>query len=77
MNKIKCPSNILNTLLIILYTLLTLSKGEIFNNPLLISENPNPIMVKGSNGHYYIFTSGQSYILDSNGEIMETNAFLP
>ena len=75
MNKIKCPTKIFNTL-IILYTLLTLSKGEIFNNPKVISENANPIMIKGSNGYYYIFTSGQSYILDSTGEIIETNAFI-
>ena len=75
MNSIKCSTKIIN-ILIILYTLLIITKGEIFNNPLLISENANPIMIRGTNGYYYIFTSGQSYILDSNGEIIETNPFI-
>ena len=66
MNEIKNPTKILN-ILISLLTFLILTKGEIFDNPYSITKNVNPIKVKGSNGYYYILTSGESFVLDSNG----------
>ena len=66
MNEIKNPTKILN-ILISLLTFLILTKGEIFNNPYSITKNVNPIKVKGSNGYYYILTSGRYFILGSNG----------
>ena len=72
MKKCNIPKKIFY-ILFILHTLLTLTKEEIFNNPLLISEKPNPIIVKGANGYYYLFTSGIAYVLDSNGAVIETN----
>ena len=67
MNEIKNPTKILN-ILISLLTFLILTKGEIFDNPFSITKNViNPIKVKGSNGYYYILTSGRYFILGSNG----------
>ena len=56
-------------------TFLILTKGEIFDNPYSISTNANPIKVKGSNGYYYILTSGESFVLDSTGKIIVKNTF--
>ena len=74
MNEIKNPTKILN-ILISLLTFLILTKGEIFNNPYSITKNVNPIKVKGSNGYYYILTSGESFVLDSTGKIIVKNTF--
>ena len=74
MNEIKNPTKILN-ILISLLTFLILTKGEIFDNPYSISTNANPIKVKGSNGYYYILTSGESFVLDSTGKIIVKNTF--
>ena len=74
MNEIKNPTKILN-ILISLLTFLILTKGEIFDNPYSITKNANPIKVKGSNGYYYILTSGKSFVLDSTGKIIVNNTF--
>ena len=74
MNEIKNPTKILN-ILISLLTFLILTKGEIFDNPYSITKNANPIKVKGSNGYYYILTSGESFVLDSTGKIIVKNTF--
>ena len=51
-----------------------LSKEEIINNPLLISEKENPIIIHLTIGIYYIYTSGEFIIIKSNGEI-QTKTF--
>ena len=60
MNNIKFQTKILNTLIII-STLLVFSKGEIIDNPYLISENENPIKVVRDGECIQIFTSGKLY----------------
>ena len=72
MKNIKCSKKLFY-ILFILYSLLILSKGDIFNNPLLISDKPNPIVVRSTSGYYYIFTSGEAKVLDSTGAIVATN----
>ena len=74
MKNIKCSKKLFY-ILFILYSLLILSKGDIFNNPLLISDKPNPIVVRSTSGYYYIFTSGEAKVLDSTGAVVATNDF--
>ena len=66
MNTIKNPTKILN-IFIYLFALLTLTKGDIINNPVSIpTDLKNPIKVKESN-YYYILSSGKYLILDFTG----------
>ena len=77
MKSIKYQKKLLNSLFI-LFSLFILSKGDIFNNPLSISQKVNlinPIIIKAAIGVYFVFTSGEYIILDSNGEIQSRNAF--
>ena len=56
-----------NYFLILIFIKLT--KEDIFNNPLLISENANPVVIRGSSGSYYIYTSGEHITIKTTGEI--------
>lgn len=51
--------------------LIILTKKKIFYNPLLISENANPVIIRGSSGSYYIYTSGEHITLKTTGEIQK------
>ena len=53
----------------LLLIFIKLTKGDIFNNPLLISENANPVIIRGSSGSYYIYTSGGHITIKTTGEI--------
>ena len=57
------------------YFLLILSKEDIINNPIKISDHANPIILH-SLSEYYIYTSGESIILDKEtGEIKSRASF--
>ena len=51
-----------------------LTKEDIFNNLLLISENANPVIIRGSSGSYYIYTSGGHITIKTTGDI-QTKSF--
>ena len=74
MKELKSHHKILN-ILFLLNILFILSKEDIFNNPLLVAENENPISIRGSSGAYYIFTSGRHIKLTSTGQIESSNTF--
>ena len=74
MKNIKLQAKFLN-LLIIISTLLVFSKGEIINNPILISENANPIMLEHYENLEYIITSGCVYEFDEEGRVADSNTF--
>ena len=76
MNTIKNPTKILN-IFIYLFALLTLTKGDIINNPVSISIPTNlinPIKVKESN-YYYILSSGKYLILGFYGNKVTEGIF--
>ena len=74
MKNIKLQAKFLN-LLIIISTLLVFSKGEIIENPILISENANPIMLEHYENLEYIITSGCVYEFDEEGRVADSNTF--
>ena len=58
-----------------IFCLFILTREDLINNPIKISDNPNPIIVQ-SQTKYYIYTSGESIIVNKeNGEIESRNAF--
>ena len=75
MNNIKYSTKILNTL-IILFSLLILTKGGIFINPSLISTNPNPIIYQTGRGYKVIYTSGSSHYFNSDSSNCRSHNFI-
>ena len=68
MKNFKNPNKIMN-IFFILNILLILSKEEIINNPILLSENEKPLFIKATSGTYYIYTSGELITIKVTGEI--------
>ena len=61
---------------IIITLLFNLTKQVFINNPILLSENPNPLVLY-NNSKYIIFTSGESLEINSiTGEIEKTLYFM-
>ena len=73
MKNIKLQAKFLN-LLIIISTLLVFSKGVIIDNPIIISDNANPIMYGDYYSLYTIFTSGGVYLFNE-GRVAESYTF--
>ena len=72
MKNNKCYLKIINNFFLILI-FIKLTKEDIFNNPLLISENANPVIIRGSSGSYYIYTSGGHITIKTTGEIQKNS----
>ena len=62
--------------LIIIIILFLLSKGEIMNNPIKISDHSNPMILQ-STAKYYIFTSGELIIINQESGLIESNSTFP
>ena len=68
-------NNLIPKIFIIFHFSLFLSKEEIINNPIKISDHPNPIIIPLQN-QYYILTSGESIVVDKQtGEIQSRADF--
>ena len=74
MKNIKLQAKFLN-LLIIISTLLVFSKGEIIENPILISDKANPIMYGDYEEVQYIITSGGLYVFNDEGRVAVFHPF--
>ena len=65
----------LSKTLFIMFLLINSIKEEIINNPIKISDHPNPIILH-TQTQYYIYTSGECIITNrENGEIESKNTF--
>ena len=74
MKNIKLQAKFLN-LLIIISTLLVFSKGQIIENPILISDKANPIMYGDYEDVQYIITSGGLYVFNDEGRVAVFHPF--
>ena len=64
-----------SNILIILFFLIISTKEDIINNPIQVSEHPNPVILY-TQTQYYIYTSGESIIINKeNGKIESRNDF--